>query len=71
MSVEVEYESDFARIAEDLRRAALDARRAADCDPGSDALERKARNLAKAAARIGAEACDHHSFLDVVDTDAV
>ena len=68
MSVKVENETDFIRIAEELRLAALEAKRAAEHDPEqSEALRRKARNLALAAARIDADARLRHGFIAVND----
>jgi hypothetical protein len=59
-----ELETDFARIAEDLRHAAIEAKRAAARNPEqSEALETKAKKLARAAARILADARARDGFI--------
>ena len=56
-------ETDFARIAADLRRASIEAQRAAERNPDSEHLRRKARALARAAARIQEDAHAREKFI--------
>ncbi|MBX6368864.1 MAG: hypothetical protein IRZ04_12825 [Rhodospirillales bacterium] len=57
-------ETDFARIAAELRLASAEAARAAERDPeSSEALRRKAEHLARAATRILADARAREKFI--------
>ena len=57
-------ETDFARIAAELRHASAEARRDAERNPARFAdLERKAEHLARAAARIQADALAREKFI--------
>ena len=57
-------ETDFARIAAELRVASIEAQRDAERSPSSsEDLQRKARNLARAAARIQEDARAREGFL--------
>jgi hypothetical protein len=61
-------ETDFVRIAEELRRASIEAKRAAERDPDrSEELRAKARSLARAAARIQADAAGRETFIPLDD----
>lgn len=60
----VSDDTDFARMAEDLQRASIEARRAAERNPEqSEMLEAKARKLASAAARIRADAKNRVAYI--------
>lgn len=57
-------ETDFAKIAAELRRASIEARQAAQANPArSDDLRRKAVHLARTAARIQADAYARSGFV--------
>jgi hypothetical protein len=57
-------ETDFARIAAELRLASIEAQRAAERHPeGSEVLRRKADHLARAAARIQEDAQARAKFI--------
>ena len=57
-------ETDFARIAAELRLASAEAQRDAERDPAaSEQLRRKAEHLARAAARIQADARAREKFV--------
>jgi hypothetical protein len=57
-------ETDFARIAAELRRASAEARRDAERNPARfEDLKRKAEHLARAAARIQADAHARENFI--------
>jgi hypothetical protein len=57
-------ETDFRRIAEDLRRASDEARRQAMLNPSeSEKLRRKARDLEAAAERIEEDANARQGFV--------
>jgi hypothetical protein len=70
MIIKVEADTDFLRIADELRRAAREVREAARRDPAqSAALENKARKLSSAAARIEADAHARQGFIAINDTE--
>jgi hypothetical protein len=57
-------ETDFARIAAELRYASAEAQRDAERNPArSEDLKRKAEHLAEAAARIQADAQAREKFV--------
>jgi hypothetical protein len=63
-------ETDFARIAAELRRASAEAQRDAERDPARfEALKRKAEHLARAAERIQADAHAREKFI-ILNEDA-
>jgi hypothetical protein len=62
-------ETDFARIAAELRLASMEAQREADLNPGLLDLQQKARRLARAAARIQEDARAREGVL-VIDHEA-
>ena len=66
-----EQETDFSRIAAELREEAERAAAAAAADPDrSEELRRKARDLARAAERIGEDANARESYV-VVDPEQI